>query len=87
MYNSDIIYEVHETADGFVVYNPTEDKWWGKEGYSWSKSGWVNYKFYRTNYTFKFLAIWKAKSLEEQHNAERRERERRRNFIEKKVWR
>lgn len=90
----DILCEVHQTADGYAIYCPNEDRpgfggyygWWGKEGYSWNCPGW-GYRYCRKIYKFKWYAILKAKVLEEEMNAKRREIERRRKFVEKKVWR
>lgn len=93
--SKDIICEVHQTADGYSIYCPSkksdEDShycslgaWWG-DYYPYGR-GWHKV-FYRKTYTFKCFAIMKAKALEEKMNAARREDERRRNFVEKKVWR
>jgi len=94
MVSNDIILEVIQTADGYSIrrtdkdnispkYSWDRDVWWGKDPYyyTWTKD------HRRKNYKWKWWAIQKAKELEDKMNEEARERARRANFKEKKVWR
>lgn len=92
---ANIICEVHQTVDGYSIYCPSKDIrttdwngsdcWWGHYCKG-SKAGWEP-KYRRKTYRFKWSAVMKAKELEEEMNAERRKAERRRAFVERKVWR
>lgn len=92
MQSADIILEVHQTADGYSIYRPDRAGpalgyfgsycWW-----CWRCVGFWGEKHMRKNYRFKWSAVLNAKYLEDKLNKERREDERRSNFVERKVWR
>lgn len=87
--NPDMICEVHETVDGYVIYRPDTKEWWCSEfNYGEGMSHSWDYRMCRRKvYSWKWCAIRKAKRLETEEAKSRREHERRRTFVEKKVWR